>query len=231
VLAAGSGTTLGHAWAAAAWELAPPARGPVEVTVGRAGRRRRPGLRLHRARDLAPDEVTVHRGVPVTTPERTLLDLAPRVGARELQRMLDTAQRIGLLDVRELRATLARHGAVAGAPLLSKLLDAYEDAPAQTRSELEQRFLRLCAGHGIPPPTVNGRLLGYEVDAHWPAAKLVVELDGYAFHRSPSAFEADRARDVALALAGWTVVRFTWRRVRDAPAHVAAAIHRLMCNP
>jgi hypothetical protein len=97
-----------------------------------------------------------------------------------------------------------------------------------TRSELEERLLDLCDSEGLPRPIMNGRIAGLEVDACWPEAMLVVELDGYAYHRSPSAFEADRARDVRLTVAGYRVLRFTYRQLVDEPQIVAAAIRRLL---
>jgi very-short-patch-repair endonuclease len=103
-------------------------------------------------------------------------------------------------------------------------------APTATRSELEEAFLELCDAYAIPRPVTNTVIEGFEVDAHWPAAKLVVELDGYAYHRSPEAFERDRARDVALTLAGLRVVRLTWRAVTADAARTAASIHRLIAR-
>jgi very-short-patch-repair endonuclease len=60
---------------------------------------------------------------------------------------------------------------------------------------------------------VNGVLLGFEVDFHWPGRRLVVEVDGYEFHHTRAAFEQDRARDGALHAAGHTVLRLTDRRL------------------
>ena len=93
-----------------------------------------------------------------------------------------------------------------------------------TRSELEERFLQLCADHGIPRPTINTRIEGHEVDFVWRNKKLIVEVDGYAYHRSPSQFETDRERDVSLTLAGWQVMRFTWTQITRRPGWVARAL-------
>ena len=97
-------------------------------------------------------------------------------------------------------------------------------------SELEERFLAICDRHGLPRPNVNTRIEGSEVDFAWRDVRLVVEVDGYAYHRSPRAFEDDRARDVTLTVAGWTVLRFTWAQVTGSPAWVAGAIRRRLAS-
>jgi very-short-patch-repair endonuclease len=102
------------------------------------------------------------------------------------------------------------------------VLSTYDVAP--TRSELEEAFLRLCDDHALPRPQTNTHIEGFEVDFAWPAERLIVEVDGYAFHRSPTAFETDRERDVILALAGWRVLRFTYAQVTRRARWVARAI-------
>jgi Protein of unknown function (DUF559) len=217
---------LGLQTAAEALELAASRGGPVELTSVRTGGRRPSGVRIHRTRRLPPNEVTEVRGMPVTTAARTVLDLAARLPERRLEQMLDRGEASRVLDLDALRQVLDTHPARAGTPRLRRVLAAY--APTVTRSELEERFMLLCDEHGLPRPVMNARLLGYEVDAYWPAARLVVELDGYAHHRGRHAFEADRARDVALAVAGYRVLRFTYRQVVDESARVAAAIRRFL---
>jgi uncharacterized protein DUF559 len=168
------------------------------------------------------------RGMPITTPARTVLDLAPRLSGRRLEQLLDRGEVSRILDLRDLRRALADHPGRAGTPLLRQILEAY--APTVTRSELEDDFLELCDAHDIARPMLNTMVAGHEVDAFWPAAKLVVELDGYAFHRSPEAFERDRARDVALAIAGLRVIRLTWRVINREEAATAQAIGRLLAS-
>ena len=104
------------------------------------------------------------------------------------------------------------------------MLSLYTAGATITRSEMEERFLDLCDHHDIPRPKVNTRIEGKEVDFAWRDADLIVEVDGYAYHREPSAFEADRERDVILALAGWRVMRFTWTQISRRPGWVARAI-------
>jgi very-short-patch-repair endonuclease len=211
-----TGGALSHASAAAAWELRPLGAGAIHVTVaGDGGRKRHAGLRVHRSRTLAPHDITTHCGIPITTPARTIIDLARTLKGRPLETALDRAEQRRLLDF----ADLTRRPIP---PSLQAVLSVY--IATVTRSELEERFLQLCADHGLPRPETNARIEGYEVDFVWRGKRLIVEVDGYAYHRSPSSFEADRERDVVLKLAGWTVLRFTWAQITRRPAWVARAL-------
>jgi uncharacterized protein DUF559 len=99
--------------------------------------------------------------------------------------------------------------------------------PPATRSELERRFLDLCHEAGVPPPAIKAWVEGFEVDALWPGRRLVVELDGHAFHHTRAAFERDRVRDASLQLAGYRVLRLTHRRLeveRDAVAETVRSL-------
>jgi very-short-patch-repair endonuclease len=211
-----TGGVLSHATAATAWQLRPPSAGAIHVTVGCAGRMRRNGIRVHRSRTLTPDDITTHRNIPITTPARTIIDLARTLTGRPLEQALDQAEHRRLLDFAELRTRPIPRS-------LQAVLSLYT-AGTPTRSELEERFLALCRDHGLPRPEVNAHVEGYEVDFVWRAKRLIVEVDGYAYHRSPSQFELDRERDVQLRTKGWTVLRFTYRQVTHRPAWVAHAL-------
>ena len=224
VLAAGDGAVLSHASAAAAWDLRPVGSGAIHVTASRAGRARRREIRIHRSATLGPDETTTHRDIPVTDPVRTLIDLATLLKGRPLEQALDRAERLRLVDFADLAHRLEARPGRPGSPSLQAQLSRYTAGSTFTRSELEERFLALCDRHGLPRPNVNTRIEGIEVDFVWPDARLIVEVDGYAYHRSPSAFESDRERDVILSVAGWRVLRFTWAQITQRPAWVAAAI-------
>jgi very-short-patch-repair endonuclease len=212
VLACGEGAVLSHATAAAAWDLRRN-EGLIHVTV-RGSRKAPRGIRLHRSPTLGPRDVTTVRGVPVTRPARTIIDLARTLTADDLEPIVDLADARSLVNFQDLRA--------AKPTSLKAVLLNY--APAPTRSELERRFLRLCKKHRIDPPETNTRIEGLEVDFVWRDRRLIVEVDGYAYHRSPGAFERDRERDVRLEMAGWRVLRFTWRQVTQRGGWVAAAI-------
>jgi very-short-patch-repair endonuclease len=104
------------------------------------------------------------------------------------------------------------------------VLSLYTAGTTPTRSEMEERFLKLCDDHGISRPEVNIRIEGEEVDFAWRDARLIVEVDGYRYHREPSSFESDRERDVKLILAGWRVLRFTWMQITTRAAYVARSV-------
>ena len=222
ILASGDDAVLSHASAAAAWELRPVGSGAIHVTVpGDTGRTRRSGIRVHRSVTLQPRDTATVRGIPITAPVRTVVDLAATLEGRPLEQALDRAELLGLVDFGELRR--AARPARPGAPALRAVLLAYTGATL-TRSELEEAFLGLCDDHGIERPEANARIEGFTVDFAWRDRCLIVEVDGYAHHRSPTAFEDDRERDVMLTLAGWRVLRFTWRQVKTRAAWVATAV-------
>jgi hypothetical protein len=205
---------LSDASAGAAWDIRASASGTLHVTVGLGGRARRPGIRLHRRGALPPDEITRLDGLPITTPARTLLDLAASgLRGRKLEAALDRAELLRLLDFAELRQLLARYPARPGSSALDAVLSRYVAGTVDTRSVLEERVLELCDAHGLPRPHVNCVIEGKLRDFYWPHARLVVEADSYTWHRSPSALNDDRERDVELMLAGYRSLRFTWEQV------------------
>ncbi len=226
VLALGPGEAyLSHASAASLWGLlGTSGSGRIDVTVPRDVGRRRPNVRLHRQAALVASETTTLAGIPVTTTARTLLDLAATHPRRVVERALDQAELLRIFDLDDLRQVAARHRARPGAPLLAELLGAGDAGVNVTRSALEDAFLDLCRVAHLPQPHVNGTVLDIEVDFHWPQHGLVVEVDGFAFHRTRRAFERDRERDALLAAAGWTTHRFTRTQVLDRPHEVVRAL-------
>jgi very-short-patch-repair endonuclease len=204
---------------AAPRSMSPSARAAGPREPGSASIVRRPSRRTRPS--LAPA-----CGSP--TPGRTVLELAA-AGVTELglEELLDRGERL-LFDFADLHAVLAAHPRRPGAPALRALLSEYVPGATVTRSEMERRLLRLCDRHGVPRPRVNGIVEGFEVDFSWRRQRLVVEVDGYAFHGSRTAFETDRARDVTLVLAGFRVLRFTWRQLTRRGHDVAKALHRAL---
>jgi very-short-patch-repair endonuclease len=218
-----TGGVLSHATAAAAWDMLPLAGGLIHITVvGASGRERRTGIRVHRSGTLEPADTTTRRGIPLTTPIRTVLDAAAKLEGRRLEQVLDRAER--LIDFADLAARLAAHPTRPGSPSLQAALSHYTVGSIVTRSEMEEAFLRLCDDHGLPRPEVNTRIEGVECDFAWRDARLIVEVDGYKYHRVRSVFVSDRERDVVLKLAGWTVLRFAYEHLTGRAAWVAAAV-------
>jgi very-short-patch-repair endonuclease len=154
----------------------------------------------------------------VTTPTRTLVDLAGTVAAPQLARAIEAAEFHHLLDVPSLLAVSAGR---AGATALKQLL---ADEPPHTRSDFEAAFVDLCDRHGLPRPIMNAKIAGYEVDACWPQHNLVVELDSWRHHGTRAAFERDKERDAELHARGIETLRFTYRQVTARAYWVAAKV-------
>jgi very-short-patch-repair endonuclease len=230
VLACGDGAVLSHHAAGALWSIRSETDSdPIDVTLRtRAGRRRRRGLRIHRPRRLPDDELSDRCGIPSTAPARTILDLAGLIGTRPLERAIDEADRLRLVAADDLIELLSRHPGHPGAGRLRGVLARHQIGSTVTRSELEERFLRLCRHRRLPQPEVNVALLDYVVDFLWRGPKLVVEVDGRASHGTRRAFQTDRDRDGRLAVADYRVLRFTWWDVTRRPAVVADRIQRLL---
>jgi very-short-patch-repair endonuclease len=225
VLACGEGAVLSHRSAAALWGLLRPRGTAIDVTSprGRAGRR---GIAFHECQ-LNEHDRTMVDSIPVTTVPRTLFDLSEVVDSGRLQRAWEEADRLGRLQLRTLEAVIdrgwGRHALKPIAPLAADARHA-----ETTRSPLEDRFAAFCREHRLPPPMTNVEILDHEVDAYWPAARLVVEADSFEFHGHRAAFERDRARDAAMQAAGYRVVRLTHRRLENEPTVVAAQLSRLL---
>ena len=202
-----TGGVLSHRSAGALWGLRPWS-GRIDVTVPWP-KCERNGLLLHRA-VLRDDEITVRDGIPTTTPARTLLDLAAVLDRTALQRAINEAEILRLEGPHRLAE---RYRTKRGTRALRALAP-----PTHTRSDLEARFHAFLDDRRFPTPQTNALVEGHEVDAAWPAHKLLVELDGYAFHATRDAFELDRRRDRRLTAAGWRVIRITWRDLDDPEA-------------
>jgi predicted transcriptional regulator of viral defense system len=230
VLIAPASAVLSHRSAAALWGIRHSDRADVEITVPRAIRERR-AIDAHTA-TLPADEVTTHNGIPVTTPPRTLLDLAAVLTPTQLERAINEAESRRLGDPLPLAALVARYPRRRGVPAIRRLLDAQQVGRHITRSELEIQFLAVLDAHGIPRPQTNARVhlreTSPEIDCLWPAHKVTVELDSYDNHTTRAAFERDRARDRALQAAGYRVLRITWRQLHDEPHGIARQLEPLL---
>jgi len=228
VLAYGPNALLSHHTAAVLWGIQRPRRGPIHVTAGcgRQGVRRREGIWVHRCK-LAAEDTTIREGMPVTTVARTLFDLAEVAPYETLKGAVEEADRLKLLRLRELEQVCERgRGRRALRPVRRLLAEL--GAPDEGRSPLEVRFARFLRKHRLPMPAQNVLVLGHEVDALWPAAKLVVELDSWEHHGHRASFERDRARDLKLMLAGHRTIRVTHRRLDREAAQLAAEIRQLL---
>jgi hypothetical protein len=230
VLAAGPGAALSHGSAAAFWAIRNDTRERIDVTVPRH-RRSTARLCVHVV-VLAPDEFETCDGIRVTTPARTLFDLAAVVTEAQLEAAFNEAEYRRLTSPTSLDALLARHPGRRGIRAIRRVLENHgRNGETRTRSELERRLIALLDAYGLPRPIVNREGPEGELDARWPDHRLIVELDGFAAHGTRKAFEDDRARDRALTAAGWRVVRITWRQLTEDAATIAAQLARLLAQP
>jgi very-short-patch-repair endonuclease len=221
LLACGPDAVISHRTAAGLWRLI-AREGPIHVSVPGSVGRRRDGIRSHRA-TLKDDEIITRHGIRVTTPARTLLDLAPSMPERQLDRLVEEVQVQNLATRDDVLRTVAEGANRPGIRKLAAIVGS-PDEPAFTRSEAERLLVELVRAAGLPRPRTNARVAGFEVDAVWPADKLVVEVDGWTYHGTRQAFERDRRRDGRLLVAGYRVLRITWRQLTREPARVTAML-------
>jgi hypothetical protein len=225
VLACGPHAALGYRSAAALWSLRRTDGSLTDVVVATPGGRRRDGIAIHRHPGLTTAERTTHRGIPVTTPARTILDLAAITSDRRLKYALDQAELQELTDYPALDALARAHPGHKGSSRLRATLETYEAGTARTRSGLEIAFLELCDTFGVPRPRVSVELLpGHTVDFLFEQSRLAVETDSWRWHRGRARFEDDRERDAALAAIGYRTLRFTDRQLEHKPQTVARAL-------
>jgi hypothetical protein len=222
VLALGEGAVLAHSAAGAHWRMLAGAAVTEVIVPTTAGHIRRDGIVVHRQR-LPESHVTVHQGIPVTTPIRTLLDLASVLSFGALAKAFEQAQVLLHLPPAPLAAEVIARPRHRGNAKLRRILSGAVD-PADVRSVLELRFLRMCASYGIPRPQVNVRIGAWTPDFFWPEHGLVVETDGYEFHRTATARRRDATKDEFLRALGLTVLRLTWADVTERTAQTAARV-------
>jgi uncharacterized protein DUF559 len=215
VLACGPRAALSHASAAALWRMREKTSGLIEVSVPSQVARRRPGIKVHRRTTF---EAVIHRGIPVTTPACTIVDLAAGLPPAEVDDVINEADLRNVLRVPALRAAVEDMSPRPGLARVKRTID--RRTFTYTRSRLERAFIPIALEAGLPRPLTCVYVNGFEVDFWWPDLGLVVETDGGAFHRTPAQQRADRRRDHAHLGAGLTPLRFTHGMIRYEPAYV-----------
>jgi very-short-patch-repair endonuclease len=226
VLACGEGAVLSHQSAAVRWGIRPPRRGPIEVTV--VGRRVGPrGIRTHETASLHEADIRRLHGIPITSPARTLLDIASKLSTRDLASALEQAQVKRLVTKAHIVGALNRAPRRPGTRALRALIA----EPAFTRSEAERRLLALLRCAKLPRPVFNHTVESYEVDVLWRAERVVLEFDSYAFHATRAAFERDRERDAALARGGYVSLRTTWHELHAESHALIARVAEALARP
>lgn len=232
VLFCGTGAVLSHRAAAALWGIRGSSGLAIEVTSGSKARSSG-GVHRHFAR-LPADEVTVERGIPVTTVPRTIFDLAATEGADVAESALRQSEHLGLHDRLSLPDLLARYPRRSGARAVRACLARRRETPGNPRSRLEERFLPFLRAHRLPLPQLNAWLEAggrrCQVDCLWPASRQIVELDGWQGHGTRSAFREDRERDRRLRVAGFAITRLTWTQLEDEPTAIARDLRVLLAT-
>ena len=224
VLACGDGAVLSRESALALWGQAK--RWPETPRVITRSRIRRPGIQTHETA-LARKDIRTHHGIRATSLARTLLDCAPSMTDKSLNRTVNDALRSPYMTKTQLADVCERNPRHPGTKLLKPFV---QSRTGPTRSEFEDAFLRLCEHYGLPRPAVNTIVCGYDVDVLFARERLIVELDGYDFHNDRQSFETDRLRDADTAEAGYLTVRITWDRLRRQPRREADRLRRILAS-
>ncbi|MEJ7817729.1 MAG: DUF559 domain-containing protein [Thermoleophilaceae bacterium] len=223
-MAIGPDAALSHLDAGALWRMVRGVAGPVAVTLpGGSGRGERRGIELHRAA-LPPGDVIVRDGLRVTSPARTLLDLAAILAPRALERALDEAHYLNRVSARVLAETLDRNRGRRGATALRRVLADHELGSTRTETALEERFLMLVRTAGLPEPRCQVWIGRHRVDFLWPAQRLIVETDGEKAHRGKRRQARDADRDIALEAKGYVTLHIDEAEVDDQPGSAVGRV-------
>jgi hypothetical protein len=218
-LACGPDAVLSHFSAAALWGLG--TRWPTVHEVTLPARRRPSGIWVHVHPTLEIKDIRKHRGIRLTSPARTLLDIAPRQTEAGRERAVSQAILNTHMRADQLEDALRRYAHSPGAPPLRQ-------PPSPTRSEFERLFPPYCKRFGLPAPQMNAIVAGYEVDALFAVERVIVELDSWEYHRDRRSFEKDRERDAATLQADHATIRLTWDRFTNQPDKEAARLHHIL---
>ena len=224
VLAGGEGAVLSHWAAGVLWGILRWDDRLVDVTVrGSGNRRRRPGIRFHRSRSLAPADATTRDGIRVVSVARMLLEIAPQLSDRRLRRAVRQALAEKLVTAREIQDVIARGNGHRG----TKRLAVAAGAPAPTLSGHEDDVLDLVLAGGLEHPDVNRPLViggvTYRPDMRWAAQRLILEVDS-SWHDDPVAQACDAERQSDLEAFGERVLRTRREQALADPRQLVARL-------
>jgi len=221
---------LSHWSAGVVHRMLEPRDSRLHVTVPGSGRRRRRGLVIHRSRGLAEGDVRIVRGLRITSPERTALDIAAGWGDDPVRRMIREGEFQGVLQSGAIKDAIAGRTGHPGLARLRRVDPATVEA-ALRQTPLEDELDPLLVSLRLPDlvrqfwvPGVSGTR--YRGDFAFPEVRLLIEADGRTAHERASSFETDRAREADLGAAGWQTLRFTRIQVRTTPATVCDQVRR-----
>jgi Protein of unknown function (DUF559) len=228
VLACGRDAALSHRSAAALWGFGSEHPDFIEVSVRRRHKHRRAGLRVRSRASLTLDDITTRLNIPLTQPVLTLIDLATVIGPKSLERAVNEADNYGVIDPERLRRALDDRAGEPGVRPLRAILDKHTFRLSD--AELEILFRPIAAAAGLPVPLTKQIVNGFEVDFVWPGLGLVVETDGWRYHRTPATQARDALRDQTHTAAGLTPLRFSHFQVRYEADHVRSVLARTAAN-
>lgn len=234
VLACGPGAALSHRSAARLHELRNYGYYRIEVTVPRRSRRSHDGVLVHCSTTLSEADVTEVNHIPVATVARTLFDLGDVVNQRQLERAFDQAEIAEALDLNAINDQLARNPTRPAAKKVRAVLAEHYIGQTPTWNENEELFLSITRSLGLPDPDTNQFIVlddggpAIRVDFVWRDRKVVVEADSRKWHSSRQRVEIDRQRDQRLTAAGWTVIRTTWRQMKNRPHELKPVLLKLL---
>jgi len=231
VLACGPSAGLSHRAALALWDLGRSESGLIDVTVpGRTGRRGPLGLRVHRSKLLQEGDMTEVDGIAVTSLAWTVVDYAAISNRRQVRLVLEALERRRIYIGRELNDLLERTPNRKGVKTVRAAIADIKGPAPWIQSQLEETFRELIRRSDLLEPEANVFVEGELVDALWRQERVIVELDGFAFHKSRAQFEKDRRRDANFTVAGYRVLRITQERLQNEPEAVLAEIRALLSS-
>jgi Protein of unknown function (DUF559) len=228
VLACGKGAMLSHRSAAALWRFGEETPGLIDVSIARHSTLRRPGIRVHNRAGIWDRDLGTRLEIPVTQPVRTFLDLATVTGPTTIERAINEADKRDVIDADSLRRALDDYPGEPGVRALRRILDRHTFRLSD--DELERLFRPLAVAAGLPTPLTKQMVDRFEVDFFWPDLGLVVETDGWRYHRTPSAQTRDALRFQVHVANGLTPIRFSHYQVKYEPRHVCRILERTAAN-
>jgi very-short-patch-repair endonuclease len=235
--AAGKGSAISHRSLAALHEIPGGRKDLVELSCIRWKRTTKPNLVVHESRRLDERDLTTFDGIPVTTAERLVIDLAwLRPSPRYLEYVVQAARRKRLITYESMRSTFDRHArrGLRGVAALRIVLDAWDPASRPTESDMETMLLHMVRDHGLPEPVLQHEIEGFRVDAAYPPARIAIEYDSKQEHSDEFQLASDARRRNALQADGWVVLsarHADLRRGGEELARQIAAIMRRLAEP
>ncbi|MBK5224046.1 MAG: hypothetical protein JJE52_14470 [Acidimicrobiia bacterium] len=224
-----------HRAAALVWGVEDIGAIPVEVTAPRRSRWHARSVLVHHGA-LPPCDITARNGITVTTPERTIVDLAGVLDLGIVERALDQFLRRRLVAESDIDDLLGRddHRARVGSGELRALLDRRREVDGVADTSFETRLLQIIRAHGLPEPVRQHVLLDADgsfvarFDAAYPAHRVGIEADSERWHMNRDRFIADRSRRNQAETLGWRVPSFTWHHLTKEPQSVGVTIERTL---